>query len=115
MRHAPLRYGFIIRNDNETNIIQDDDPLTYSETVMSKDFGKWLDTIRSKMNSIYSNQVWTLVDAHEGVTLIRYKWIFKKKIGTDGQIETYKARLVAKGFRQKQGIDYGEPFCQWLC
>ena len=26
------------------------------------------------------------------------KWIFKKKIGADGQVETYKARLVVKDF-----------------
>ncbi|KAL8091410.1 hypothetical protein AgCh_033864 [Apium graveolens] len=34
----------------------------------------------------------------------------KKKIGADGQVETYKARLVAKGFKQRQGIDFDETF-----
>ena len=48
-----------------------------------------------------TNQVWTLVDAPEGVTPIGCKWIFKKKIRVDGQVETYKTRLVAKDFRQK--------------
>ena len=62
------------------------------------------------MDSMYVNQVWTLVDAPEGVSPIGCKWVYKKKIGTDGQVETYKARLVAKGFRQKQGIDYDETF-----
>ena len=51
-----------------------------------------------------------MVDAPEGVNLIRWKWIYKKKIGEDSQVETYKARLVAKGFKQKQGIDYDETF-----
>ena len=51
-----------------------------------------------------------MVDAPEGVTPIECKWIFKKKIRVDGQIETYKARLVAKGFRQRQKIDYDETF-----
>ena len=55
------------------------------------------------MDSIFSNQVWTLIDALEGVTPIRCKWIYKKKIGADGQIETYKIRLMAKDFRQKIG------------
>ena len=50
------------------------------------------------MDSIYVKQVWTLVDAAEGVHLIECKWIYKKKIGADGQVETYKARLVAKDF-----------------
>ena len=62
------------------------------------------------MDSMYSNQVWTLVDAPEGVTPIGCKWVYKKKIGVDGQVETYNARLVAKDFRQKQGIDYDKIF-----
>ena len=51
-----------------------------------------------------------LVDAPEGVSPIGWKWVYKKKIGADGQVKTYKARLVAKGFRQKQEIDYVETF-----
>ena len=60
------------------------------------------------MDFTYFNQLWTLVDAPEGVTPIGCKWVYKKKIGVDGQVETYKARLVAKDFKQKQGIDYDE-------
>ena len=62
------------------------------------------------MDLMYTNQVWTLVDAPEGATPIECKWVFKKKIRADGQLETYKARLVAKGFRQRQEIDYDETF-----
>ncbi|PKI72507.1 hypothetical protein CRG98_007110 [Punica granatum] len=46
----------------------------------------------------------------EGIVPIRNKWIFKRKIGADGRVETNKARLVAKGYRQKQGVDYKETF-----
>ena len=101
MRNISLRYEFVIENDNKSHVIENDDPTTYSEAVMSSDSDKWLNTIKSEMDSMYSNQVWTLVDASEGVTPIDCKWVFKKKIGADGQIETYKARLVAKDFRQK--------------
>ena len=62
------------------------------------------------MDSMYANQVWTLVDPPEGIVHIRCKWIFKRKIGADGKVETYKARLVAKGFRQRKGVDYEETF-----
>ena len=51
-----------------------------------------------------------MIDAPEGVTPIGCKWIFKRKIRVDGQVETYKARLVTKGFSQRQGIDYDETF-----
>ena len=66
--------------------------------------------MKSEIDSMYSNQVWTLVDPPDGINPIGYKWVFKRKIGADGQVETYKAKLVAKGFRQKHDIDYDETF-----
>ena len=68
---------------------------------MSRDLDKWLEAIKSEIDSMYSNQVWILVDAPEDMTPIGCKWVYKKKIEADGQVETYKARLVAKNFRQK--------------
>ena len=97
--NVSLRYGFIIKNDNMPYIIENDDPMTYSKAIMISDSNKWLNATKSKMDSMYINQVWTLVDALEGVTPIGCKWIFKRKIGADGQVETYKVRLVAKYFK----------------
>ena len=37
VHQASLRYNFIIKNNNSINIIQDVEPLTYSEAVMSRD------------------------------------------------------------------------------
>ncbi|KAM1027850.1 hypothetical protein ACFX2A_041559 [Malus domestica] len=66
--------------------------------------------MKSEMDSMYQNQVWTLVDPPEGIEPVGNKWVFKRKIGVDGNVETYKARLVAKGYRQREGIDYEETF-----
>ena len=66
--------------------------------------------MRTEMDSMYANQVQTLVDAPEDIVPIGCKWIFKRKIGTDGNVETYKSRLVAKEFRQRQGVNYEETF-----
>ena len=66
--------------------------------------------MKIEMNFMYANQVWTLVDPPEGIVPIGCKWIFKRKIGADGKVETYKARLVAKGYRQRQGVDYEKTF-----
>ncbi|GAB2276181.1 hypothetical protein Dimus_039178 [Dionaea muscipula] len=78
--------------------------------MVAVDAEKWLGAMKSEMDSMYANQVWDLVDAPEGIVSIGCKWVFKKKTGADGKVETYKARLVAKGYRQREGIDYEETF-----
>ena len=66
--------------------------------------------MKFEMESMYTNQVWELVDAPRGVKPIGCKWVFKKKIDMYGNVVTYKARLAAKGFTHRQGIDYEETF-----
>jgi len=41
---------------------------------------------------------------------IGVKWIFKKEMNAQGEIERYKVQLVAKGYKQKARIDYDEVF-----
>ncbi|KAK0594602.1 hypothetical protein LWI29_010773 [Acer saccharum] len=59
---------------------------------------EWLKPMNLEIESMYSNLVWELVDLPDGVKLIRCKWIYKRKRGVDGKVETFKARLVAKGY-----------------
>ena len=59
---------------------------------------------------MYSNKVWELVEAPNGVKPIRCKWIYKRKREVNGRVETFKARLVAKGFYSEREIDYEETF-----
>ena len=62
------------------------------------DSDKWLEAMRSKMESMKVNNVWTLVNPPEEIKSIGCKWVFKRKRGTDGKMETYKAHLVVKGY-----------------
>ena len=62
------------------------------------------------MESIYSNQVWSLVEVPNGVKFIGCKWVYKIKRGIYWKVETFKDRLVAKGYTQKEGFDYEETF-----
>ena len=72
---------------------------------MSPDSEKWLQAMRSKMQSIYDTHVWNLVDLPEGAKVIGCKWVHKIKHDM-----TFKSRLVTKGFKQTHGIDYDETF-----
>ncbi|KAK8590170.1 hypothetical protein V6N12_024552 [Hibiscus sabdariffa] len=109
-RHEPERYGFLVTSHGDVILVDQDEPKTYQEAVSSPDSEKWLEAMRSEMDSMSNNQVWTLVEQPEGIKPIGCKWVFKKKTDMDGNVQTYKGRLVAKGFRQIHGIDYDETF-----
>ena len=49
-----------------------------------------------KMAALQRNQTWDLVPLPEGRKPVGCKWVFKRKMGSDGSIEKYKAHLVAK-------------------
>ncbi|KAK8652311.1 hypothetical protein V6N13_061332 [Hibiscus sabdariffa] len=109
-RHEPERYGFLVTRHGDVILVDHDEPKTYQEAVSSPDSEKWLEAMRSEMDSMSDNQVWTLVEPPEGIKPIGCKWVFKKKTDMDGNVQTYKGRLVAKGYRQIRGIDYDETF-----
>ncbi|KAK8593575.1 hypothetical protein V6N12_045652 [Hibiscus sabdariffa] len=109
-RHEPERYGFLVTTHGDVILVDHDEPKTYQEAVSSPDSEKWLEAMRSEMDSMSDNQVWTLVKPPEGIKPIGCKWVFKKKTDMDGNVQTYKGRLVAKGYRQIHGIDYDETF-----
>ena len=86
------------------------DPTSYNEALIDRDVEFWKKAMNQEMESMYSNKVWELVEAPNGVKPIGCKWIYKRKRGVDGRVETFKARLVAEGFTQKEGINYEETF-----
>ena len=70
----------------------------------------WKEAINSEIDSILQNHTWELIDLPPGSKPLGYKWIFKRKMKTDGSVEKYKARLVIKGYRQKEGLDYFDTY-----
>ncbi|WRX21062.1 Reverse transcriptase [Theobroma cacao] len=86
------------------------DPITFKEAINDADAEEWLKAMKSELDTMDSNKVWTLVDPLEGIKPIGCKWIYKRKRGSDRKVETFKVRLVAKGFTQREGINYEETF-----
>ncbi|XP_021838980.1 uncharacterized mitochondrial protein AtMg00820-like [Spinacia oleracea] len=84
----------------------DEDPKSYEEAMSSFDASFWKEEINSELESIMANQTWELVELPKGGKVIGCKWIFKRKLKTDGSVERFNARLVIRGFSQKFGVDY---------
>ena len=64
----------------------EEDPTCYYKAINDKDFGFWKKTMKSKLKSMYSNNVLTLMDLPQGVKLITCKWVYKRNRGVDGQV-----------------------------
>ena len=67
IRSVPERYGFLISEQKDVLLIENDEPTTYEESLNSSESNKWINAMKSKMDSMYTNQVWTLVDPPEGI------------------------------------------------
>ena len=106
----PSRYLLLAESYQAITIVSEEDLVNYKEALEDVDAQEWLKAMDREMESMYSNSVWSLVEAPKGVKPIGCKWIYKRKRRPDGKVETFKARLVAKGYTQKKGIDYEETF-----
>ncbi|KAG8485844.1 hypothetical protein CXB51_019240 [Gossypium anomalum] len=92
--YTPERYGFLITTHGNIFLLDQDEPRTYQEAVTSPGSEKWLEAMRSEMDSMYENQVWTLIDPPEGVKPIGCKWVFKKKTDMDAMFKSIRILLA---------------------
>ncbi|KAJ4788299.1 polyprotein [Rhynchospora pubera] len=88
-------------------LLADAENITFEEAVQEK---KWQQAMNEEMNAIVKNETWELATLPKDHKPIGVKWVYKKKLNAQGEVERYKARLVAKGYKQKAGIDYEEVF-----
>ncbi|KAL0394493.1 UNVERIFIED_CONTAM: Transposon Ty1-LR1 Gag-Pol polyprotein [Sesamum latifolium] len=66
--------------------------------------------MKSEMDSMGSNQVCTLVYPPKGTRPVGCKWVYKRKLGADGEVMAFKAKLVAKGYTQRPRVDFEETY-----
>lgn len=83
--------------------IIDAEPSSYTKAVEKK---VWKDAMLEQYQSIMKNYVWDIVPRPKGKSLVTYKWFYKIKHATYGNIQKYQARFVAHGLSEKEGINY---------
>jgi hypothetical protein len=88
----------------------DDTPKTIVDAFASPDADDWKEAVRSEIDSILSNETWELVDQLYGCKHVGCKWVFEKKLRSDGTVDKYKVRLVTKGYTQKEGEDFVDTY-----
>ena len=88
----------------------DPDPLTYAEAMSRSDGAQWRAACAEEMKQFVHQNIFDMVPKPEGRKVVNCKWVFKMKLGPDGQVEHHKACLVAKGFSQVEGIDFNETY-----
>ena len=93
-------YNFLVWDGDLIELDENNENLiTYLDVMQRSDSDKWLKAMKSKMESMKINNVWTLVDPPKEIKPIGCKWIFKKKRNADKKAKIYKTHLVVKGYR----------------
>ena len=65
----------------------ENEPQSYREAMTSPEAPLWKEAINSEIDSILQNYTWELVDLPPGCKPLGYKWIFKRKMKSDGSID----------------------------
>ena len=83
-----------------------DEPQTYKAAMRLLNTKYYKQATEEEMQSIITNNVFKLVNLPQDRHAITAQWVFKKKMGVDGQVVKYKARIVGRGFQQHEGLDF---------
>ena len=70
-------FGILTEDLEEAFLVEDrdlsNDPKTYNEVMLDVDSKKWMEAMKSVIDSMHSHQIWSLVDPLEGIVPIRCK------------------------------------------
>ena len=103
VRRKPARYVLLGESYQVISIDSEDDPINYKEALEDVDVQEWQKAMDREMESMYSNSVWSLVEAPKGVKPIGCKWIYKRKEDHMGRWKPSKLDWWQKAIPKKRG------------
>lgn len=113
MDHMSSEYEDIEEGANAVvtmTVSHGEEPQTIQEALSGPEREHWKEAIADEYKSFEKNKAWSLTTLPDGKKAVKCKWVFKKKLGSEGQLLRYKCRLVAKGYSQEYGIDYTDTY-----
>jgi len=113
---APTRYTFPRRQRGKprpapvyaVSMIGNFEPHTYKQALKCEQAPAWRAAIKKEVDQVVLKKVFVPCRAPKGRRLLSSRWVFRLKIGADGQVSDHKARVVVRGFEQVAGVDYGD-------
>ena len=88
VRKSAISADYEVCNTEEFQM--EKDPTSFEEPMRSDHSSKWLEAMEDEMKSMNVNKVWDLEIISKGVKIVGYKWVYKTKLDSQGNIETYK-------------------------
>ncbi|CAF4918661.1 unnamed protein product [Pieris macdunnoughi] len=97
-RKKPDRFGY-----SNVCIETDTDPcgdhlITYEEALNGLESKEWYKAMQEELQSFRKNEAWEVVDRPKQATVVKCKWVLKKKVDSDDNI-----RYHARGHTQNEG------------
>jgi hypothetical protein len=77
--HATEKFTLLTTEQRDILLLDNDEPMTYTEAMMGLDSEKWLGAMEYEIESMHDNKVWNLVDPIDGVRPISCKWFLRKR------------------------------------
>jgi hypothetical protein len=89
VRKSVISVDYEVYNTKEFKM--EDDPTSFEEAMRSDHSSKWLEAMEDEMKLMNANRVWDLEIIPKGANTVGCKWVYRTKLDSQGNIETYKA------------------------
>jgi hypothetical protein len=86
------------------------EPHNRKTALASTEWNQWEQAMQEEYNSLLENKTWEVVDRPINRKVLTGRWVFKRKLGPNGEVARHKARFVVRGFSQIYGLDFDETY-----
>jgi len=94
-RKLPEHVGTSAGNETAHTTSLEYNPVSYNDAMACLDAKFWRKAMAEKLEEFVRKELFTEVGKPKDHCVVGCKWILKRKLGPDGQVECYKAQLVA--------------------